>query len=174
MKCVMAICLIVSNEKVKHFLYVMMFATGIGGIIAIPLAYVSFEFNSFSEYMLSPRVWQFFLYHSMICVLSIYIGLSKETNIVFADLKIALLGAFALDIPTFYLNGVLSEKVYVDNKIVGVTHYINFFSSYYNPLELVLREKWEWILYIGIRDVVLIGLMTLLFVIFCKIIKKKY
>ena len=170
----MALCLIVENEKVKRFLYVMMFATGIGGIIAIPLASLSVEYNSFSEYMLAPRVWQFFLYHSMICVLSIYIGLSKETNIVFSDLKTAIIGAFAFDIPTFYLNGVLSEKVYVDNKIVGVTHDINFFSSYHNPLGLVLTEKWEWIVYICIRDVVLVGLMTLLFVIFCKIIKKKY
>ena len=110
----------------------------------------------------------------MISVLSIYIGLSKETNIVFSDLKTAIIGAFAFDIPTFYLNGVLSEKVYVNDQLVGVTHRINFFSSYVNPVGLVLTEKWQWILYIAIRDVILVGLMTIMFVIFCKIIKKKY
>ena len=170
----MAICLIASSEKVKHFLYVMMFATGIGGVIAIPLATLSVYYTDFADYMLSPRVWQFFLYHSMISVLSIYIGLSKETNIVFSDLKTAIIGAFAFDIPTFYLNGILSEKVYVNDQLVGVTHRINFFSSYVNPVGLVLTEKWQWIAYIAIRDVILVGLMTILFVIFCKIIKKKY
>lgn len=170
----MAICLLASSEKVKHFLYVMMFATGIGGVIAIPLATLSVYYTDFADYMTSPRVWQFFLYHSMISVLSIYIGLSKECNITFSDLKMAIIGAFAFDIPTFYLNSVLSEKVYVGDKLVGVTHRINFFSSYVNPVGLVLTEKWEWIVYIIVRDIVLVLLMTIMFVIFCKIIKKKY
>ena len=38
---------------------------------------------------------------------------------------------------------------------------INYFSSYVNPLGLVLTEKWQWIAYLAVRAVLALTLVIL-------------
>ena len=57
----------------------------------------------------------------------------------------------ALDLPTFYLNSIFSQAVYVAEEPVGLVYRTNFFSSYVNPLGLVLTEKWQWLVYLAVR-----------------------
>jgi len=54
-------------------------------------------------------------------------------------------------VPTFYLNSVFSQPVYAAGKPVGVVYRTNFFSSYVNPLCLVLTRRWQWLTYLAIR-----------------------
>ena len=44
--------------------------------MGILFAYVTADYHTVSEYFLSLRVWQFFLYHIMLVVLGLYIGFS--------------------------------------------------------------------------------------------------
>ena len=162
-----AFCLFSKNESLKHKLYALMFPTGlIGALIAIPMAYIANEFSTVAEYFTKVRVYQFFIYHALLVSFSIYIGLSKECALSLSDLKTALLGLLILDVPSFYLNPLLMPLVYHQNQLVGVHHWINFFSSFINPLGLVLTEKWQWIIYLLIRAVLTVLLISLLYLCF--------
>ena len=76
--------------------------------------------------------------------------------------KITVLMLIALDLPTFYLNSVFSQAVYVEGAPVGVAYSTNFFSSYVNPLGLVLTEKWQWLVYLAIRAALAGALIALM------------
>lgn len=163
-----AYCAFSKNEKRKHFVYALMFPTGtIGAFIAIPLSRITPEFTTVSAYFTTPRVYEYFIYHALLISLSLYVGLSKECGLVFADFKKALTGLVLLDIPTFYLNSIFSTQVFQHDILVGVTHKVNYFTSYVNPLGLVLTEKWQWLLYLLIRAVLAVVLITLLYFIVC-------
>ncbi|SCW46190.1 Integral membrane protein (intg_mem_TP0381) [Ruminococcaceae bacterium YRB3002] len=153
------------SKRLRHSIYALIYPTGvIGGVLGIVMATVTAYISTPREYFLSPRIWQYFLYHAMIVVLALYIGRSQDAGLVFSDWKIAVNGLIFLDIPTIYLNSLLSSRVYQHDQLVGVTHRINFFSSYVNPLGLILTSKWQWLLYLLIRAVLAFGLMVLFFV----------
>ena len=148
----------------KRGLYAVMFASGtIGGFMGIALATITAYLDTTAAYFLSARVWQYFLYHSMIVTLSLYLGFCGESGLSFSDWKKAIIGLVFLDLPTFYLNSILSSEVYLHDEVVGVTHRINFFSSYVNPLGLVLTEKWQWIAYLIVRAALAAGMVLLLY-----------
>lgn len=160
----MIIALLLSNEVWRERLYALMFATGtIGGLMGIMLSAIAPEYDTTISFLTSVRAWQFFLYHAMIVMTSLYIGFSKESSLTFASWKTAVLGVIMLDVPSFYLNSVFSQPVYVHDKLVGVTHRMNFFSSYVNPVGLVLTEKWQWMIYLVIRAVIAILFIIILY-----------
>ena len=39
----------------------------------------------------------------------------------------------------------------VAGKPAGIVYRTNFFSSYVNPLGLVLKERWQWLMYLVVR-----------------------
>lgn len=148
----------------KRGLYAVMFASGtVGGILGILLASIAGDFTAASEYFTAPRAWQYFLFHAMIVTVSIYLGYSRESGLISADYKKALLGLLLLDLPTFYLNSIFSSEVYLHDQAAGVTHRINFFSSYVNPVGLILTEKWQWIVYLCIRLILAAVLIRVLY-----------
>ena len=132
-----------------------MYATEIiGGILALLFPCLTTEYDSVRSMLISPRAWQFFLYHSMLIILGLYLGSSKEADIRFEQWKTATAGIVLMDIPSFYLNSILSEPVYLDGKLTDVSYRVNYFSSYVNPIGLNLTEKWQWILYLCIRCII--------------------
>ena len=165
---------IVMNDGIwKKRLYSLMFVAGtIGGVMGIVLASITRYYDTPLSYFTSARAWQFFLYHSMLVIIGIYLGYGGESGLEFGDWKKAVCCLVALDIPSFYLNSALSSEIYVADKVVGVTHSINFFSTYVNPLGLVLTEKWQWIVYLIIR-LVLAGLLILLLFATLKLRRKE-
>lgn len=166
----MGALILAKQDKIKHLLYSLMYPTGIiGGVLGVVMATMTSYVKSQSEYLTSPRVWQYFLYHAMIIFMSIYIGISKESGLRFSDWRKAVFAVFVLDIPTFYLNSVFSSRLYHNDELVGVTHRINFLSSYVNPLGLVLTEKWQWLIYLLIR---MILALILIFLLFLPLIKR--
>ncbi len=162
----MLLALVIKDEKWKKRLYAVMFASGtIGGLMGIALSSIAGDFTSTASFLTSVRAWQFFLYHSMITAVSLYLGFCRESGLVFSDWKKALLGLAVLDIPTFYLNSVLSSEIYQNGRVAGVTHRINFFSSYVNPFGLILTEKWQWIAYLAARAAAAAAIVALLYLI---------
>ena len=161
----MLLVLVIKDEKIKKYLYSIMYVSGIiGGLLGILLSSIAGDFNSTVEFFTSFRVYQFFVYHSMVVVLSIYLGHSKESGLRFKDWKKALLALAVFDLPTFYLNSLLSSEVYVDNKIVGVTHRINFFSSYVSPISIITKKS-QWVIYLIERAAIIMVLIILLYFI---------
>ena len=159
----LAAALLLKDKVWRERLLTLMYITGlIGGTMGILLAYITSEFHTVAEYFAAPRVWQYFLYHAMVVMLGIYLGFVRRNDISLKSLKTTLILLVAMDAPTFYLNSVLSEPVYVGDTPVGVLYRTNFFSSYVNPLGLVLTKKWQWLAYLGIRAVLATMLISLL------------
>ena len=158
----------------KRRYLVLINVTGtLGGIMGILFAYVTADYHTVSEYFLSPRVWQFFLYHIMVVVLGLYIGFSGIIKYSWRDIRSLFCALLSMDFLTFYLNSILSQPVYVDEKPAGLVYRANFFSSYVNPLGIVLTEKWQWILYLLIRTILVLVLTCLLIFIQSFFIKQR-
>ena len=159
----MALMLLLKKPEAKSRMRALMFVTGtIGGVLGIALAEVTVDYSTVRDYFTSPRIYQFFLYHSMIVMLGIYLGFRKDSGVSLRNYKETMLMMLAMDLPTFYLNSVFSQPVYVAGKPTGILYRTNFFSSYVNPLGLVLTERWQWLAYLVIRLIIAAGVIAFL------------
>ena len=158
----LAAALLIKNNVWRSRLLALMYISGtIGGTLGLLLCFIAGEYDSPAAFFAAPRVWQFFLYHAMVVFLGIYLGFIRESGFSLRNWKSTVLMLLVLDLPTFYLNSVFSQAVYVDGAPVGVAYSTNFFSSYVNPLGLVLTEKWQWLVYLAVR-LALAGALTAL------------
>ena len=147
-----AAMLLVKNPVWKSRLRALIYVTGvIGGLMGIVLAEVTVDYSTVREYFTSLRIYQFFLYHSMVVTLGLYMGFGPDSDVSLRRFRATLGLLLALDVPTFYLNSVFSQPVYTAGKPVGIVYRTNFFSSYVNPLGLVLTQRWQWLVYLAVR-----------------------
>ena len=114
------------------------------------------ELTKVSEFVGNIHIWRSFLYHSMLIILGTYIGISKECNIHFKDLKGTIFVILFLDLLTMYINSMMSKAYYVGDQLMGVSKAINYFSSYANPLGIAMENKTAWYIYLLIRLVLAI------------------
>ena len=159
----LAAALLMKNNVWRQRLLALMYISGtIGGTLGLLLCFIAGEYDTPAAFFAAPRVWQFFLYHAMVVFLGIYLGFLRNSGFSLRDWKPTVLMLIALDLPTFYLNSVFSQPVYVAEEPVGLVYRTNFFSSYVNPLGLVLTEKWQWLVYLTIRMVLAGALIALM------------
>ncbi len=159
----MAIALLIKDGKRLRMLYALMFSTCIiGGAMALFLPSAAIGLSSVSEFLGNINVWRAFLYHAMLIVLGIYIGISEECGLHFRDIKWSFLLVGILDFVSFYLNSMLSTPYYSGDTLMGVGNAVNYFSSYNNPLGIVMSDKRQWFLYLLIRIAAATVLITLL------------
>lgn len=158
-----AIMLFSKTPVWRSRLRALIYVTGmIGGLLGIVLAQVTVDYSTVREYFTSARIWQFFLYHSMVVTLGLYMGFGPDSDVSLRSLRSAMGLLLMMDIPTFYLNSIFSQPVYEAGKPTGILYRVNFFSSYVNPLGLALTEKWQWLLYLFIRLGLAFALIALL------------
>lgn len=162
----LAAMLWIKNPAWKSRLRALMYITGvIGGTLGILLAEVTVDYTTVGEYFTSPRIYQFFLYHAMVVTVGLYMGFGPDSDVSLRSFKGTMGLLLAMDMPTFYLNSVFSQPVYVAGKPEGIVYRANFFSSYVNPLGMVLTQRWQWLLYLAVRlalAAVLIAFLLLL------------
>ena len=159
----LALTLLVKNNVWRSRLLALMYIAGtIGGTLGLLMCFIAGEYDTPAAYFAAPRVWQFFLYHAMVVFLGIYLGFIRDSGFSLRNWKSTVLMLIALDLPTFYLNSIFSQAVYVEGAPVGVAYSTNFFSSYVNPLGLVLTEKWQWLVYLAIRAALAGALIALM------------
>ena len=161
----MFLFLVIKNRNRRRIVLSLIYGTSmIGGVIAIILSSIAPEFETAAAFFSEPRAWQFFLYHSLIVVLGIAIGMDREYTLHFKDARYALGGVWGLDCIMFYLNSVMSIPYYQGDELVGMGYAINYFSSYTNPLGILISEKSQYLLYLLIRLVLAVLLILLVFV----------
>ncbi|MBO6046210.1 MAG: YwaF family protein [Erysipelotrichaceae bacterium] len=154
------------DDKWKRRFLSIIYATGvIGGILGIVLAYVTVDYTTVQSYFVSPRIWQFFFYHAMVVTLGLYVGICSDKPFSYHDFKGVVAALLSMDVISMYLNSVFSQAVYVAEKPVGLVYRANFFSSYMNPIGLVLTEKWQWMVYLLIRFAIAVVMISTLFII---------
>lgn len=158
------LALVIKNETWQKRLYSVIYGTAlIGGIMAVLLSSLAPKFDSTPDFLTSPRAWEFFIYHSMIIVIAIYIGFSKECDIHFADCKWMIAAVVILDCVSLYLNSMLSVPAYQNGRLMGLEYAVNFFSSYNNPLGITVTEKWQYLIYLVIRIIMAAFMMVLVY-----------
>ena len=133
----------------------------IGAGLAVVLSSIAPEFTTTQAFLTSPRAWQFFIYHSMLIVLGVYLGVNRETGIRFRHLGSTVFGLFLLDFVSFYTNSMFSEPIYIGNRLQGVSYHLNYFASYDDPLGLHMTMKEQWLAYLAIRFVLAAALVVL-------------
>ncbi len=160
----MAVSLMMDKGKWKTRLYSLMYLTSVvGGTIALLLSSIAPEYSTTASFLLSPRAWQFFLYHAMIITLGIYIAFSEESGVGFRHIYSAFSGLLAIDLMTYYINSIFSQPVYYNEELVGVSYRVNYFSSYGNPLRIPMTTKPQWVTYLLIRLSLALILLVLAF-----------
>ncbi|MBR4314177.1 MAG: YwaF family protein [Lachnospiraceae bacterium] len=160
---------VVKNKEWKRRVYSLIYSTAlIGGILAIFLSDIIPFYKSASEFLLSARAWEFYLYHSMLVVIALVIARDKKCGIKFTDAKWTCIIVFILDICSFYMNSMLSVPVYVNEELVGITHSVNFFNSYENNIGLNVTTKNEYFVYLLIRFVVVLLFIIITYLPFLK------
>ena len=133
----------------------------LGAGLAVVLSSIAPEFSTTRAFLTSPRAWQFFIYHSMLIVLGIYLGVNRETGIRFRHLGSTIFGLFLLDFASFYTNSIFSEPVYIGNRLQGLSYHLNYFSSYDDPLGIYMTTKEQWLVYLAVRFALAAALVTL-------------
>ena len=146
---------IIKNEKWKRRIYSLIYATAlIGGLLAIFLSYISNDYNSTKEYLLSIRAWEFYIYHAMIVIVAIAIARDEHYKPRFSDIKLTSIIILLFDILSFYMNSLLSVPIYNNEKLMGLTYSLNYFSSYNNPLGITITTKNQYLIYLLIRLII--------------------
>lgn len=148
----MFLALVIKDKTWKKRIYALIYSTATtGGVMAIILSSGSNLFSTVIGFLLSVGIWRTFLYHSMLVVLGIYIGVSKECEFRFSDLKTTISILLVLDYLTFYINSMMATPYYKGDTLMGIGNVINYFSSYNNPLRIQMTTKLQWGIYLIIR-----------------------
>jgi hypothetical protein len=161
----MFLAIIVKDPMWKHRLHSIIYGTALaGGMLALLLSSIAPDFETAGEFLTSPFAWEFYIYHAMIVVLALYIGLDKECDLRFADFRFPAMILVFLDLLSFYMNSILSVPVFSGGEVKGLAYALNFFSSYDDPLGLTLATKSQYLLYLVVRYVVGTGFFVLMYV----------
>ena len=156
------LALVIKNKKILKPLYALMYTTCIiGGAMAIILSSEAPGRSTVADFACDLTVWRFFIYHIMLVALGVYIGISKECGIRFRDLKTTVALVMAMDFISLYMNSIMSTPYYSGNDLMGVGNAINYFSSYNNPLGIVMSTKGQWMIYLLIRLVLAVIIIAL-------------
>lgn len=160
---------VIKNEPWKRRVYSLIYATAlIGGMLAIFLSSIAPEFDTTKDFLLSIRAWEFYIYHSMLIVIAIVIARDKNNYIRFSDVKWTCIILVLLDIFSFYLNSILSVPAYENGNLVGLEYAVNYFSSYNNPLGIVLTTKKHYFMYLAFRFILAIVFIVIIYLPFLK------
>lgn len=133
----------------------------LGALFALALPSIFSSSIEVSQAFTHPLAYQFFLFHTMLVVLGIYIAMSGEVDIRPRHYlsTLGMLGALAF--VSIYLNSMFAVPMYVNGELVSVDYSPNFFFTERTPIGIELTEMWQWGVYMGIiitLGVVLIGL----------------
>lgn len=97
-----------------------------------------------------PIAYQFFIYHSMLVVLGIYIARSGEVSITARHFWSTLALFYAFGLISIYLNSAFAFPTYTGTVLRSVENTPNFFFTFRTPINLALTEIWQWYAYVAL------------------------
>lgn len=165
------------NSKIRSTLLGFMYPTMIiGASLALLMPSIFSNSVPVSKAFISPHAYQFFLYHSMLVILGIYIMGSKEFNIKPKHYlsTISILSAFGF--VSLYLNSIFAYMTYdYDTNTFDLLYTPDFFFTAKSPLAFLhFTEKWHWYLYMVVIVLIACSVIALFYLpIFIKAIKEK-
>ncbi len=121
-----------------------------GAFFALLLPSIFDKSTTAMDAFVSTHPYEYFLYHSMLIVLGLYIFLSKQVDLQprHCLTTFGMLGATALF--SIYTNSMFSHAVYTNGDLVSVEYTPNFFFVFETPIGIELTEMWHWYVYLAI------------------------
>ena len=87
----------------------------------------------------------------MVVILDLYMDFGPDCDVSLRRFGSTMGQLLAMDVSSFFLNSVFSRPVYQAGQPLGILYRTNSFSSYVNPLGLVLKGKRQFLVYLVIR-----------------------
>ncbi len=133
-----------NRDRVLAFMYPSCVA---GAFFALLLPSIFPSSLDVSRAFTHPLAYQYFLWHSALIVIGLYIPLSGQIRLTPRRLLETCAAATVLGFLSIYVNTASSTAVYEGGKAASLTFAANFFFTMQPPLPIPLTEKWQWILY---------------------------
>lgn len=166
-----AYSLFTENVKNREKVFAFMAPTCvIGGLLALAMPSIFTTTIPVEEAFIRPVSYQFFIFHAMLVALGLIITRSQEIEWKFSHYTSSLMLVYLLGFISIYLNSLLASPAYVNGRLISVDFWTNFFFTYQNPLNIPMRELWQWYLYLLLM---VVSAAILLFLFYYPLIKKK-
>lgn len=136
------------DSKLRTAILAFMYPTcAAGAFIALFVPIIFTDDIDVTQAFTHPIAYQYFLYHSMLVILGIYIAVSKQVDIqrkhCLTTIGILAFMAFI----SIYLNSWMSMVTYRNGEVVSVDYTPNFFFTYRPPIPFNFTEIWQWYIY---------------------------
>ena len=149
------------RENVLSFMYP---SCSLGAIMALAMPSIFSTTISVEQAFTHPMAYQFFLYHTMLIVLGLYIAISGQIKWEKRHLINTYMITYVLSFLSLYWNSMFAAPVYENGKLMSVEFWPNFFFTYNNPLGIKVTTETGWRIYLLILLVVSAVLIFLCFV----------
>ena len=137
----------------------------IGALMAIVIATTFGSSADFAEAFLRPLTYQYFLYHTMLVVLGLYIPLSREVELRPRHYLSTMAIVVAAGFVSFYLNSAFAVPVYSAGELLSVEYTTNFLYTFAPPVDFIrLTEPWHWYVYVLALGALAALLVALLYI----------
>lgn len=153
------------NEKGRSAVLAFMYPTCmIGGFISLVLPSIFTDSLSVSQAFTHALSYQYFLYHTLLVIVGIYIPLSKEVKLNTKSYFATLIILFSVAYLAIYVNSMCAVPVFDGKEVIAVNYITDFFSLTYTPIGIKLNTINEWFIYLGILALVAIVLMGIFYI----------
>lgn len=149
------------RENVLSFMYPSCF---LGAIMALAMPSIFSTTISVEQAFTHPMAYQFFLYHTMLVILGLYIAISGQIRWERKHLVNTYMITYVLSFLSLYWNSMFASPVYENGKLLSVEFWPNFFFTYNNPLGIKVTTETGWRIYLLILLVISAVLIFLCFV----------
>ncbi len=139
------------NQRMRETVLAFMYPAGVvGAAFALAIPTILKKAVKVSQAFCDPWAYQFFLFHSMLVILGLYIAFSGKVNLrpKHYFTSVGMLGVLA--VLSLYANSLFAVPSYKNGKLVSVDYTTNFFFTYRPPINIPLTEKWHWYLYLAV------------------------
>lgn len=154
-----------TNEKGRNAVLAFMYPTCmIGAFISLILPSIFTDSISVSETFTHALSYQYFLYHTMLVILGLYIPLSKKVKLNTKSYLATLIILFSVAYLAIYVNSMCAVPVFDGKEVIAVNYITDFFSLTYTPIGIKLNTINEWFIYLGILTLVAVVLMGIFYI----------
>lgn len=142
--------------KLRTAILAFMYPTcAIGAFIALFIPIIFEADISITQAFTHPIAYQYFLYHSMLVILGIYIAACKQVPIKGHHCFTTIGILFGMSLISIYLNSWMAMATYRNGEVVSVDYTPNFFFTYDPPVPFEFTSISQWYVYY----LILVGLV---------------
>ncbi|MBQ3611732.1 MAG: YwaF family protein [Firmicutes bacterium] len=158
-----------NNDKLRDKLLAFMYPTCIvGAVLALMMTSIFNATIEVTQAFTHPLAYQYFLFHTMLLLLGIYIPMSGEVELDWKHYRSTMAILAVLGFLSIYINSLLAKATYVSGVLQSVDYTPNFFFTYKFPIGIVFTEIWHWYIYIAVIAVAAAAVIGLMYLPFCR------